>query len=366
MKMKRLIKTKSDIKDKLINLFPNSEISYNKEKNTISGTISIFDVEKITNFYFIDEEDLYYKWFEKWCSFSSNDMIKIENNIVEDFSFTENDKKDFFESEIEYYDYENTYRKLDTIDNKELEKRMYLAENFVENINIIYNKLQQFIYKIIKGVLKMKRLNKIAIRNIEVYTYEELSEESKKNAVLNFRKYYENSDIPYDYMRMETSDLTTGVLEQITGEFPNSDFKDLYFDWNRAWVVGEIDLDDALKVANLSFNNEESLIFDDMFCYEKQDILNMEEIIYYQPISFTEVIEYVEDIDEYSEKLLESVYNKYIKIVSALQKKIQEINKYFTESMNFYQNPKEYFLIEEIQCREIEFYEDGKIYKNSL
>ena len=142
--MKRLIKKANSIEENLKKLFNNSELVINNITNTINGQISIFDAEHVTNFYFIEDDELYYDWFEKYCSPNFNDKINIKNNIIEDFSFNEDYKKLFFESEIDDYEYEYKYRRSDSISDEDLNKREYAAETFVENINIIYNKLQKF------------------------------------------------------------------------------------------------------------------------------------------------------------------------------------------------------------------------------
>ena len=144
----RLIKKANSIEENLKNLFNNSELVINNITNTINGQISIFDAEHVTNFYFIKDDELYYDWFEKYCSPNFNDKINIKNNIIEDFSFNEDYKKLFFESEIDDYEYEYKYRRSDSISDEDLNEREYAAETFVENINIIYDKLQKFINEI--------------------------------------------------------------------------------------------------------------------------------------------------------------------------------------------------------------------------
>jgi hypothetical protein len=209
-----------------------------------------------------------------------------------------------------------------------------------------------------------KPMRRSAARTIEVYDYNELSDEAKKNAVKNYRKYrYDDSDCAYNEMMLISDDINNYGL--VNTYFKNSKFDALYFDWNKAWIVGEIDIEDAKKLAGVTLSNDEVYIIEDYIDYD-DDYLDADKVLNLNP-SIADVNSIKEEIAEDEVEVeadVKEVCEKYVKIVTKLQEVIEDINKDFTADMDFYANPDDEYLIERItEFDDVEFYEDGTLYE---
>lgn len=230
----------------------------------------------------------------------------------------------------------------------------------------------------------MKRLIRQSARSIEIYTYDELSNEAKEKALKEFNNYYQEH-ICYDLV-MEEFALAKmdgcGCNERLKEiGIPTDDIEDIHFDWIKAWLVGEVDVEDFIKSANLSLVLSDiewdilDYIFKGLLSFTDMNIepYTIEiieeyfmEYIYEEPEDITEDLSaeaFMNALDKFKEEHYDNIKHVVDIIIEKFEYAVDAANKELTEIMDSYNYPSNEFLEEEIEINEIEFLEDGRIYK---
>lgn len=237
-----------------------------------------------------------------------------------------------------------------------------------------------------------KFAKKTAARSIEIYTFDELSDEAKEKALKDYRDYFAEH-FAYDFLMDEFNQVSDDGfylgMELTEIGLPIEDITDIYFDWNKAWIILDTDLDSFLKSSGVTLkgNGDTKDIVKEIFNYyepfkisdygdlnchiDANDIKAAIEDYFYDFVyendeefdtEQEEEIAYDEAKKEYVDKYFDEVKEVVDYVINEFEDRLAKGNELVTAIMDDYGNPSDEYLIEGMEANELEFFADGRRY----